>query len=307
MPLKKKVRISEQGAQVLAGPGNVQGPVRPTDNERKFRRTGETQTQTTSDNTSNNKSNKKSTPLTALQREGEGRKAFQRRIQDAGGGEAFREPEQLTAEQVLQTQQDIANTQQSLGETVEPSADLPNFSASAQPQVGQIIGAAGAIAGIGAGAALTATGAGAVAGIPTIIASAGTLFGIVSSSIKKDRKKVRADSYKVFLNVKNQNKNLLNMANTGQIPKEDLIEQYKQNLANLREAERRLTILSQGKSGDALENAQSNLFDVRQYLADELRRQQEFSFALELPDVTKVTPFVPETAAEETSSGGLFG
>lgn len=198
---------------------------------------------------------------------------------------------QRTAEEIQQAQ----DAGQLLGETVPPSADLPKFETVAQPSVEGITRVGTKIA-IGAGGgAITGGPVGAIVG-----AVGGVILGVINE-VSQDRERVETDALGVYTSAKQVDKNLLKFANNPNIPRAQLVEQYNQNLANLREAERRLSYLEQEKIGKDLKDVQRDLSKVRIYLSQEPNRREEFNLALQFPDPTKQFLDLPD--AEDLNNG----
>lgn len=251
----------------------------------------------------------KSTPLTALRNENEGKKAFIRRIQDQGGGEAFQQDPSLSAEQVLETQKQREQAAQSLGETVAPTERIQSQANAGETvlEEGQVLGSI--LSGFTAGAAVGAA-AGGVGALPGAVIG-GLVFSAreILQQIKDDQKQVTINAYESFGRTTKSYNDILNMAEAGVDPATIAIY-YNQNLANAREAERVLSYLVQGEIGkDKYKKAEDELATARAWLDAEETRRLQIIQAINNPTGTQhvyypITP-TTEVPSDRIGIGGF--
>lgn len=237
----------------------------------------------------------RSFPLEAQRREGEGRKAFVRRI----GDQVPQEETTLTAEQVLATQKQREEATGDLGETVAPTEILDENARAGSTllEEGQVLGSIVAGAGAGAGIGAFAGGVGALPG-----AVIGGLLGgarEILKQIKDEQKQVTINAYESFGRTTKSYNDILNMAEAGVDPA-TIAFYYNQNLANAREAERVLSYTAENKTGKAYTKATDELRTVRAWLQAEEARRFEIAQAINNPTGTAHV-YYPITPSDEVS------
>lgn len=166
---------------------------------------------------------------------------------------------------------------QQLGTQVEPSVQLD------QGDVGTTaaLSAISLLSGAGAGARLgTALG-------PVGIAGGAVVGGLTAflGKLSIDKRQATKEAYQVFTTSSSKNYNqLLNAANNRLDSPANIVYLYNLNLANMREAERSLTKMTQGKVGKQLSGAQDELNKVRSWLANEPLYRAQLIAAMQNPN-----------------------
>jgi hypothetical protein len=160
---------------------------------------------------------------------------------------------------------------------------------------------AGAVVGSGVGLALAPLTGG--ASVP-IGAGLGLKAGAVVGSslfawdkftdkVAQDRQQATKQAKAYFnVNVNQRYTELLNWANSGQIPAGEVYARYKQHIANVNEARRALHKISQGKIGKDADKALDELAIVDSYLEDggELYDRIRLIRALQKPNPKNIVP-----------------
>lgn len=292
MPFKKKIRISEQAPQILIGRTNVQGP----------------------------QSREEEKPKTGNDAPSTGKGAFgetlsvgelarrQAKIKSDLDRTKGVSPGQTTAEDVISRNPELQKTQEQrieaqeaagkIGEQVAPSEILPEFSEGDQATIGGIARVVGSGAAVGAGIGAFAGGVGAAPG--AIIGGGAAAIGVLFGVLAADRKQSVRESFTVFRTEKGKvYPQILNLANNPEVSRSSVVDAYNQHIANVKEAERRISVKTAGKEGNDLAKAQDELYQIRQYLSQEPIRIAELTNALNNPDPSKFAQsedVVPEEA-----------
>src|SRR3990167_318085 len=189
----------------------------------------------------------RSVPLEAFRNEGEGKKAFAQRVQDAGGPQMFLAPQQVTA-QDIQARQEQAKVAQGVGR------DVPIISGEA-PSTGELVRGALPDIGIGAGSALAGAGLGAVVcgetvatgGIAVVAGSAILLAqsNRIISELKEEYQGLKTNEYVSFQGSSNALKTIIQQVDSGALAPIDAVQLFNMELARIDKAERVLTGLEE--------------------------------------------------------------
>lgn len=186
-----------------------------------------------------------------------------------------------------QAQYDLGNA----GNLLDPTTAIKNIPSIA----GGIAGGATIGAGIGTAVPILGTAIGAVAG--------GIIGGITAYSGKLaiDKRQSVKNANALFSTQASRDRELLNLANSGQATPAELIQAYDIKLANTREAERSLKALTKGKVNEQLSGAMDDLIKIQEYLAHEPEMRAQLVNAIQNPNPNLLYPVTQDLNSLDTT------